>query len=312
MAGWSWGVCRTSVSPIESTKVFWCYAAALLLRRPHCQDARTGGCLTPQFGLRPIPLLVVQSISSPFVWCLGRLKLAWPEHMLQGETVAFTRSIIAHELAHLRRRDHWVAWLELVAATIWWWNPLFWFVRRNLRASAEMACDALALTAYPEDRCAYAELLLSLSTASKKRSPALVLCVGSSTPRYFERRMSMIVSDLVSGKLSAGGILLAGLLALVSVPTWSFGQANERGQSTARSAGRAKQPDSPQSGSEIKAADKRNFAVYPIKTTLQRQQMGWSTEDQANARAYVAINGMAVVNDAGVIDEKALDLDAAP
>jgi len=286
---------------------------AVLVRRgivapPTLSDAVREVAL--QFGLRPIPLLVVPGISSPFVWCLGQLKLAWPEHMLHGETVVFTRSIIAHELAHVCRRDHWVVWLELIAATIWWWNPLVWLVRRNLRASAEMACDSLALTAYPEDRCAYAELLLALSTVSKKGSPALVLCVGSSTPRHFERRMSMIVSDLVSGKLSAGGILLAGLLALVSVPTWSFGQANEGGQSTARSAGRAKQPDSPQSGSEIKAADKRNFAVYPIKTTLQRKQMGWSTEDQANARAYVAINGMAVVDDAGVIDEKALDLDA--
>ena len=31
--------------------------------------------------------------------------------------------ILAHELAHLRRRDHWVRALELFVSTVYWWNP---------------------------------------------------------------------------------------------------------------------------------------------------------------------------------------------
>jgi len=39
--------------------------------------------------------------------------------------VVRSRGIIAHELAHMHRRDHWITWLELGASIPWWWNPLF-------------------------------------------------------------------------------------------------------------------------------------------------------------------------------------------
>lgn len=174
-----------------------------------------------RWGLAPIPVLIARGIASPFLWCLGRLKLIWPQNMLANE---LSPAIIAHELAHLRRCDHWIAWLEMAAALLWWWNPIFWIVRRNLRSTSEMACDALALAAFPEGRCEYAETLLELSAVSKSRAPALVLGVSTGTPSSFERRMSMIVSERVSGKLSLVGVLAAGLLALVSLPGWTYGQ----------------------------------------------------------------------------------------
>ena len=73
----------------------------------------------------------------PLVLLPASILTATPPEMLDA--------IIAHELAHIRRGDHWVAWLELAAGVVWWWNPLFWFTRKRLRESAEMACDALAI-----------------------------------------------------------------------------------------------------------------------------------------------------------------------
>jgi len=49
--------------------------------------------------------------------------------------------LIVHELAHVRRRDHWVGWLELLTGLLWWWNPLYWYARHQLRENAELACD---------------------------------------------------------------------------------------------------------------------------------------------------------------------------
>jgi beta-lactamase regulating signal transducer with metallopeptidase domain len=183
--------------------------------------ATTATDIARRWGLAPIPVLIARGIASPFLWCLGRLKLIWPQNMVANE---LSRAIMAHELAHLRRRDHWIAWLEMVAALVWWWNPIFWIVRKNLRSTSEMACDALALAAFPEGRCEYAETLLELSAVSKSRAPALVLGVSTGTPSSFERRMSMIVSERVSGKLSLMGILAAGLLAIASLPAWTYGQ----------------------------------------------------------------------------------------
>jgi beta-lactamase regulating signal transducer with metallopeptidase domain len=178
-----------------------------------------------QLGLRPPRALVARGIASPFVWCLGRLRLIWPESLSSRAEVARSRGVIAHELAHVRRGDHWVAWVELAAGVVWWWNPLFWFVRRRLRETAEMACDALAIGTCPERRCEYAEMLLELSAGFKSGAPAPVLAVSAGTPSSFERRLSMILSDRVSGKVSSWGALAAMLFALAALPGWSLGQA---------------------------------------------------------------------------------------
>ena len=84
----------------------------------------------------------------------------------------------ASALAHLRRRDHLVARPELVAGCVWWWSPLFWYARRQLRESAELASDAWAVWAMPDERRAYAEALVEVSLlVSHVRAPVPVLGV---------------------------------------------------------------------------------------------------------------------------------------
>src|SRR4051812_41417510 len=90
-----------------------------------------------------------------------------------------------------------------------------------------MACDALALAAFPEDRIEYAETLLGLSAGSRTGVPALALGVSTGTPSSLERRLSMIVSTNASGKLSRAGIVLAGLLAVAAFPGWTYGQDDD-------------------------------------------------------------------------------------
>jgi beta-lactamase regulating signal transducer with metallopeptidase domain len=177
-----------------------------------------------QVGLRPPRVLIAPGILSPFVWFLGRLRLVWPVSLSGRQDIIRSRGVMAHELAHVRRRDHWVAWLELVAGLIWWWNPLFWFVRSRIRESAEMACDAIALSLCPDNRRTYAELLLELSAGPNNGALAPVLGVSASAPSSFERRLSMILSERVVGKVSMSGYVMVGWLALVALPGWSLAQ----------------------------------------------------------------------------------------
>ena len=174
--------------------------------------------------LRPPAALVAVGIASPFIWSLGRLRLVWPQVMSSRETVIRARGVIAHELAHVRRGDHVVAWVELAAGLIYWWNPLFWYVRRRCRESAEMACDAIALGSCPDGRRTYAELLLELSTRADRGAPVPVLGLSAGSRSSFERRLSMILSDRVSGKVSLAGLVAASVLALVALPGWTFAQ----------------------------------------------------------------------------------------
>ena len=168
--------------------------------------------------------VVVQGFASPFLWCVGAARLAWPESISSHEDVKRSRGIIAHELAHLRRRDHWITWLELGASVLWWWNPLFWYVRRQVRETAEMSCDALAISADPESRHDYAKLLLQFSTQSRSAGVTPVLAMSSGSTRSFERRLRMVLSPNASGNGTWKGTLTMALLAAITLPHWSLAQ----------------------------------------------------------------------------------------
>jgi len=172
----------------------------------------------------PVPeLLVVPDLGTPLLWCLGRPQLLLPGRLVKTLPFDRWRGILTHELAHLRRGDHWVSRLELAAGLIWWWNPLYWLTRARLDADAELACDAWVVWAQPKDkdRLAYAEVLFDLcATLSLARSPAPTLGVAGSG-RFFERRLTMILHDHVSCRLSPLGLLGACLLVLFALPSWS-------------------------------------------------------------------------------------------
>ncbi len=171
--------------------------------------------------------LVVPGLEVPSLWCLGRPKLMLPKRLVETEGTERWRGILVHELAHLKRGDHWVSRLELLASLIWWWNPLFWFARHRLDAEAELACDAWVVSVLPEDRFRYAETLLEVcASLSRSKVPLPTLGIGGAG-RLFERRLSMILHEKVSTRLSLPYVAGVGLLALFAAPTWVVAEPTE-------------------------------------------------------------------------------------
>jgi beta-lactamase regulating signal transducer with metallopeptidase domain len=166
-------------------------------------------------------LLMVDDLGTPMLWCLGRPQLLLPTRLVKTLPVERWRGILTHELAHLRRHDHWISRLELATGLIWWWNPLYWLTRARLDAEAELACDAWVVWALPKDRLSYAQVLFDVcSTLSLAKPLAPMLSVAGSG-RFFERRLTMILHNRVPCRLSPLGLLAASLLLLVALPTWS-------------------------------------------------------------------------------------------
>jgi beta-lactamase regulating signal transducer with metallopeptidase domain len=64
-----------------------------------------------------------------------------------------------------------VSWLEIPAAALAWWNPLFWWIRGRIRHYAELSCDAWAVWAYPADRRLFAEALIDMQARTRRVSP---------------------------------------------------------------------------------------------------------------------------------------------
>ena len=184
-----------------------------------------------RLGVRPPPILIVPGGRTPLLWCLGRPRLIVPSALVDRLAADRWPGILAHELAHLGRRDHWVARLELLAEAIWWWNPLFWHVRRRLHEEAELACDARVVRALPGRRFAYAEALIevcehlsrSRSRADAIPSPALGV-VGPGASRSLEGRLTMILGEPAPHRPRRLAALAVATLAVLSVPGWTVGQ----------------------------------------------------------------------------------------
>ena len=144
-------------------------------------DARVRD-LASHLGVAPPTVRVVDGMRAPFLWPVGAVKLVLPRQWPDDTTPASIDALIVHELAHLKRRDHYVAWMQLAAGVLWWWNPLFWYVRATVREQAELACDAWVISTLPDGRRAYAESLITLSgPALQGRSAARGSSAGPGT-----------------------------------------------------------------------------------------------------------------------------------
>ncbi|MCX7666988.1 MAG: hypothetical protein N2112_15755 [Gemmataceae bacterium] len=164
---------------------------------------------------------MVRGLTSPMVWCWNRPHLLWPSELTELSPEA-RRAVVFHELAHIRRKDHWVRRLESLAGMLHWWNPVFWITRRKLRTNAEFACDAWATQ--NTDKRVFAEALLSVCAFNPQRRPAPAVAAVSESRRDLEERLTMILKGSPSGRLRFRTKFLFALVACAALPTWSLGE----------------------------------------------------------------------------------------
>ena len=152
-------------------------------------------------GLSRIPeLCTTNARVTPMVWWSGgRVRMLVPSFLLRDPDGEELRAILAHELAHVRRRDHLVRWLEWLACSVFWWNPVVWWARHQLRIAEESCCDELALGTGRSCPKTYAKALLRVvANASESRGfcPPLPASAagGAGQTEVLERRIRMIVS----------------------------------------------------------------------------------------------------------------------
>ncbi len=175
----------------------------------------------------PPETVMVADCVSPMVWCGVRPRLILPVALWDELDDIGRRSVIHHELAHIRRRDHWTRWAEIVIGAIYWWHPLVWWIRKRLHDEADLSCDAWVGAHLPGQRRAYAQALLKtrqfLSGALGAR-PAVGLGAASAGKRQFARRLTMVMTSRVRHRASLAGVALAAMVALggvVATPLWA-------------------------------------------------------------------------------------------
>ena len=176
-----------------------------------------------EMGVRPPAVVLDRALAAPVVAGLFRPRLHWPARLLGALPDDRARTVMAHELAHLRRRDLWSGPVELVGGVVWWWNPGWHLVRRRMRDAAERACDAAVVRRYPGQRRAYAEALLDVAARGAAGArPALALGVDGAGP--LRRRLREILRP-AARPASRRAWLAVLLLAAAVLPAWRLAPA---------------------------------------------------------------------------------------
>lgn len=195
-------------------------------------------------GIRRLPqTLMVDANVSPMVWCGRGVRLLLPVTLWEQLDADGRRAVLCHELAHLKRRDHWMLWVDQVAGCIYWWHPVVWWVRRKVSEEAENSCDAWVTWLLPQGRRAYAEALLRTTQfVQSKANAAPIAGIGvvSGRAERFARRIRMVMTENAKPRLSGAGMMMALALAAagwLAAPAQSCPEDKAHGQASASSGG---------------------------------------------------------------------------
>lgn len=236
-----------------------------------------------QLGIcRPVTLSIHSDKMIPVVWGILRCQLLLPVAARQwtGEQL---RSVLLHELAHIKRRDTMAQLLTQIACALYWFNPLVWFAAWRLGVERERACDDLVLASGVRPS-AYAghllEVVTGLSPARWTQSCGLAMARKSS----LEGRLVAVLSKDVNRRgvariLAAAAVVLA---AAVAIPLAML---------------RAAEPDKPKTETAAVNAGPKDAKSRPLfenwKTSARSDGMipgGRIGEMAASLKTYMDLN----------------------
>ena len=145
-------------------------------------------------------------VDSPFVFGVVKPNIYLPMHMDEGTAA----HVIAHERAHLTRRDHWWKVLGYLVLALHWFNPLVWVAYILFCRDIELACDEKVVKGLDgAARADYSQALLSCA-APKRAVAACPLAFG-------EGNIKMRVKSALHYKKPAFWVAAAAVLAVVIV-----------------------------------------------------------------------------------------------
>jgi beta-lactamase regulating signal transducer with metallopeptidase domain len=219
VAGWSVGVVLLSCRVLGGYAMAWRLTRRLVAPIDDAWQARFGQ-LVKRLGIeRPIELWQSAAVEVPAVIGCFRPVILLPLGMFTGLSVAQVESILAHELAHVRRHDFLVNAVQSLVETLLFYHPCVWWISARIRAEREHCCDETAV-AVCGDALVYAR---ALSGLEELRPPArLAMALSGGGPLLW--RIRRIVGRPRTGDVIGGWLAgsLAILLPLAVGGTWAW------------------------------------------------------------------------------------------
>jgi beta-lactamase regulating signal transducer with metallopeptidase domain/Flp pilus assembly protein TadD len=204
LPAWAFGVI------LFSLRMVWGCAQVAALRRNGgpAGDAVLSmvASLSRRMGLTgQVRVLISESAGGPSLVGWLRPVILLPAAALSGLTPEQLDAVLAHELAHIRRHDYLVNWMQMLVETLLFYHPAVWWISQRIRHERELCCDDLAVNTCAGALC-YARALTTLEkmrisvplTALGSTDGALLYriqrVVGATTQEYGPSRASVVVA----------------------------------------------------------------------------------------------------------------------
>ncbi|MDH7480174.1 MAG: M56 family metallopeptidase, partial [Syntrophomonadaceae bacterium] len=155
-------------------------------------DRRLAGILSTCRGeldiRRDVPVCTSGLFDIPFIFGFARPMIVLPGRICSGLPDEGLKAVLAHELMHIRRKDHLVNLVLFLVKSVHWFNPVVWLACRWMKNDGERACDSAVINGYSaERRGEYARALVEVAAVVGKRAP--VPAVSAFTEGDFKGRV---------------------------------------------------------------------------------------------------------------------------
>ena len=177
---------------------------------------------------RPVKLVCSQLCDTPMTIGIFSPTIVFPAPggMVLDEDDC--RSVLKHELLHIKYRDLLIRFFALLALAIHWYNPVCYFLFRELRIVSELDCDYGVTKDYSDpQRRRYGELILDLATTGGGGKERFSVGLADNGTADFERRLLEMKKPRKKGKplLACALIAVMGAAGLTTAfayqsPTW--------------------------------------------------------------------------------------------
>ena len=165
---------------------------------------------------RKINVRVWENIASPFMTGVFRPMLILPKTELSSEQL---HNILRHEMTHFKRHDILYKWFAEFVKCVHWFNPMAWYVSKQIAAECEISCDmAVTKNMTDSEEMSYIITILSLLPTGKSKQLPLTTQMASSK-KILKRRFVMIKNKKTTSIFMS---VLSAVIAVVMLSTTVF------------------------------------------------------------------------------------------
>ena len=169
----------------------------------------------PQITSKHVSARICNLISSPLMTGVFKPVLLLPEASLTGEQLG---NVVLHEMTHYKRCDMLIKWFSLIVKSIHFFNPVVYFVCRQLDEECEISCDAVVVKNMTrESEVSYVNTILSLLSESTSKCVPLTTGMAGSKETLKKRFLLIKNKKRISKKVILFSVAVAILLVATAL-----------------------------------------------------------------------------------------------